>query len=103
MQLWTRIARTLVPGLAAVIVALPVAAFPASAAPAPATQLDDAVVQRLQTTPESGLIPVIVEGAPAADNSARAQQAETRVRNNGGHVVGSSNLLGASVAELTPA
>jgi serine protease AprX len=98
-----KFARLLIPGLAAVIMALPIAAFPASAAPTPATQVDDEVTQRLQTTPDSGLIPVIVEGAPAADGLARAQQAETSVRGTGGRIVGSSSLLGASVAQLTPA
>ncbi|MBV9894350.1 MAG: S8 family peptidase [Chloroflexi bacterium] len=93
--------------MAAVVTALPLTAFPASAAPAPASpQLDDAVIQRLQAAPDSSLIPVIVEGALSSSNSdnlARAQQAESHVRSNGGHVVGSSSLLGASVAELTPA
>jgi serine protease AprX len=95
--------------MAAAMLALGISAFPAtaSAAPAPA-HVDDAVAQRLHTTPESGLIPVIVEGADApsnsgASNAERAQQAESRVRNNGGRIVGSSDLLGASVAELTPA
>jgi serine protease AprX len=100
-------ARTLIPGLAAVIMALPISAFPASAAPTSATpQLDDAVVQRLQTASDSSLIPVIVEGALSStitNNGARAQMAEAHVRGNGGRVVGSSKWLGASVAELTPA
>jgi serine protease AprX len=99
-------ARSLIAGLAAATLALPISAYPASAAPTPA-QVDDAVTQRLQATPESGLVPVIVEGASALstgpDNSARAQQAEARVRSKGGRIVGSSSLLGASVAELTPA
>jgi serine protease AprX len=103
-----KFARSLIAGLAAAALALPISAYPASAAPTPTpAQLDDAVTQRLQTTPDSGLIPVIVEGASALssgpDNSARAQQAESRVRSNGGRIVGSSTLLGASVAELTPA
>jgi hypothetical protein len=53
--------RTLFAFLATAVLALPVSAFPASAAAAPA-QVDDAVAQRLQSTPESALIPVIVEG-----------------------------------------
>jgi hypothetical protein len=71
-------ARTLIPGLAAVIMALPISAFPASAAPTSATpQLDDAVVQRLQTASDSSLIPVIVEGALSStitNNGPRARQ-----------------------------
>src|SRR5947207_8670996 len=95
--------KTLLALLAAVILALPFSALPTSAAPAPA-HLDDEVTYRLATTLASELIPVIVEGADAAaTNPGRAQQAEARVRNSGGHVVGSANLLGASVAELTPA
>jgi serine protease AprX len=91
--------------LAAIVVALPVSALPASAAPAPAQtsgQIDDAVRQRLQSTPDSGVISVIVEGAETGDSFAREQQAESRVRARGGRIVGGSNLLGASVAELTP-
>src|SRR6266702_2230188 len=92
--------------LAAAIVALPVSAAPASAAQAPA-RLDDEVTQRLLTTAESQRIPVIIEGAPdggmQASGAQRAQRAEDRVRRDGGHVIGTSSLLGASVAELTPA
>ena len=92
--------------LGAIILALPFVVAPASAEPAP-SRLDDVVSQRVQTTPESQLIPVIVEGAadlsPQASPSARAQRAEDRVRGTGGHVVASSNLLGATVAQLTPA
>src|SRR6266516_3153445 len=96
--------KTLLALLAAVIIALPFSALPASAAPVAPAHLDDEVTHRLATTPASGLIPVIVEGADAAaTNPGRAQLAEARVRNSGGHVVGSANLLGASVAELTPA
>src|SRR5947208_11044336 len=92
--------------LAAALLALPVSAAPASAAQGQ-NRLDDEVSQRLQTTAESQRIPVIIEGAP--DRSAqvsgadRAQRAENRVRSSGGHVVGTSSLLGASIAELTPA
>src|ERR1043166_1878573 len=90
-----------------VIRALPISAAPVSAAPAPA-QLDDEVNRQLQTTPASGLIPVIIEGAadgsaPASSPALRAQRVESRVRSNGGRVDGRSLLLGASVAELTPA
>ncbi len=92
--------------LAAAILALPVSAAPASAAQAP-ERLDDEVTQRLQTTAESQRIPVIIEGAPdrgaQASGANRAQRAEDRVRSSGGHVIGTSSLLGASVAELTPA
>src|SRR5438105_10676581 len=96
--------KTLLALLAAVVLALPVSALPASAAPAGSAHLDVDLTHRLSTTPASGLIPVIVEGADAAaTNPDRAQQAEARVRNSGGHVVGSANLVGASVAELTPA
>src|ERR1051326_1207041 len=84
-----KFARSLIAGLAAVVLALPISAYPASASPTPA-QVDDAVTQRLQTTPDSGLIPVIVEGATALstgpDNSARAQQAEAGVRRKGGRI-----------------
>ena len=60
---------------------LPVVPVQASAA-AVSAQLDEAVAQRLQTTPESGLIPVIVEGAASGvDSPARADQADRRVRN----------------------
>src|SRR5689334_17501342 len=101
-----KFARSLIACLAAITVVLPITAFPASAAPTPA-QVDDSVARRLQSTPDSDLIPVIVEGAATtatgADGTARAQQAASHVRGNGGRIVGSSNLLGASVAELTPA
>src|SRR5450631_4005902 len=88
--------------LAIAILALPVFAVPASATPAP-VRLDDEVSQRLQTTDESLRIPVIVEGSAEGDGAGRAQRAESRVLSGGGVVVGSSSLLGASVAELTPA
>src|SRR5713226_3441755 len=92
--------------VAAAILALPISAGPASAAQAPA-RLDDEVTQRLLTTAESQRIPVIIEGAPdggaQASGANRAQRAEDRVRSGGGHVIGTSRLLGASVAELTPA
>src|SRR5919199_1455017 len=92
--------------LGAAILSLPLFIVPATAAPAP-SRLDDELSQRLQTTPETGLIPVIVEGAadtaPGAQLSARAQRAEDRVRGSGGHVVADAALLGATVAELTPA
>jgi len=92
--------------VAAAILALPISAAPASAANAPA-RLDDEVTQRLQTTAETQRIPVIIEGAPdrgpQASGANRAQRAEDRVRSGGGHVIGTSSLLGASVAELTPA
>src|SRR5690348_10491964 len=93
--------------LAAAILALPLSAAPASAAPAPA-QLDDSVGKLLTTAPSTALIPVIVEGAVqpsavATDPAQRQQRVESRVRSTGGHVVGGSALLGASVAELTPA
>jgi serine protease AprX len=92
--------------LAAAILALPVSVTPVSAAPAP-TRLDDEVRQRLLTTAASQRIPVIIEGAPdvapQASGANRAQRAEDRVRSGGGHVIGTSSLLGASVAELTPA
>jgi serine protease AprX len=98
--------RSLLACVAAATLALPISALPASAASTPA-QVDDSVTQRLNSTPESGLIPVIVEGASGPsttpDNSARAEEAETHVRGKGGRIVGSSTLLGASVAELTPA
>src|SRR5215467_10233534 len=93
--------KSLVALLAAAVLALPFSALPASAAQAP-THLDDEVNRRLQTTPESGLILVIVECAAAPSpttNPDRAQQAQTRVLSNGGPVVGSSSLLGASIAE----
>jgi serine protease AprX len=79
---------------------------PASAAPAP-VRLDDEVSQRLQTTAASDRIPVIIEGASDSGSqtsgASRAQRAESRVRSGGGHVTGASALLGATVAELTPA
>jgi serine protease AprX len=91
---------------------LTLSAFPlaATAAPAPA-RLDDEVSQRIQSTAPTDRIPVIVEGsANASDGSpsvinglSRAQRAETSVRNRGGQVSGSSSLLGATVASLTPA
>ena len=101
----TRALKPLVALLGAIILALPLVVVPASAEQAPG-RLDDEVLRRLQTTPDSQLIPVIVEGAADASpqaQSARAQRAEDRVRGSGGHVVASSNLLGATVAELTPA
>src|SRR5262249_26584246 len=52
--------------------------------------LDDEVAQRVQTTADTERIPVIIE----ANRGARAV---------GGRGVGSSSLLGAIVAELTPA
>src|SRR5579859_3350144 len=92
--------------LVAAILAVPLFSLPASAAPAP-IRLDDELSQRLQTTAETQRIPVIVEGAPDGGpqetGASRAQRAENRVRSGGGHVVGISSLLGASVAELTPA
>jgi serine protease AprX len=88
--------------LAAAILALPLFAVPAAAAPA-ASRLDDDLSQRLQAAPESEVIPVIVEGAADTSPETRAQRTESKVRASGGHVVGSSGLLGASVAELTPA
>ena len=92
--------------LGALILSLPLLIVPAAAAPAP-SRLDDELAQRLQTTPGADPIPVIVEGAadtsPGAQLSARARRAEDRVRGSGGRVVASSNLLGATVAELTPA
>src|SRR6266567_1225309 len=96
--------KSLIALLAAAVLALPLSVGPVSAAPASA-HVDDEVTQRLQTTPESGLIPVIIEAAADATSQGqgRAQRAESRVRGTGGRVVGSSSLLGASVAELTPA
>jgi serine protease AprX len=99
--------KQLVALLGALVLALPFVVVPASAAPA-ASRLDDDLSQRLQTTPESQLIPVIIEGAvdtsrQTSSSSDRAERAESRVRGTGGHVVGSSRLLGATVAELTPA
>src|SRR5258707_5267196 len=92
--------------VAAAILALPISAAPASAANAPA-RLDDEVTRRLQPAAEPQRIPVIIEGAPdrgpQASGANRAQRAEDRVRSGGGHVIGTSSLLGASVAELTPA
>ena len=98
--------RALFAVFACAILALPNLAVPAAAAPA-AARLDDDLCQRLQTTPDAERIPVIVEGAVVgsadASGAARAQHAESRVRGSGGHVVASSTLLGATVAELTPA
>ncbi|HEX8967554.1 MAG TPA: S8 family peptidase, partial [Chloroflexota bacterium] len=98
--------RSLLALLAAIVLALPLSVGAASAAPSPG-QLDNEVARRLQITPESGLIPVIVEGAAggtlASDGPSRARRAENRVRSGGGRVVSSSSLLGASIAELTPA
>ena len=101
----SHILRPVIALLAAASIALP---LPASAAPAPTSpQLDPAVTQRLQTTPAAGLIPIIVEGAdaptPTSGSNARARLAEAHVRGAGGRIVGSSNLLGAAFAELTPA
>jgi serine protease AprX len=87
---------------------------PLTAAAAPASKnpgrLDDEVVRQLQSTPESQRIPVIVEGAPdssdspsGAANERRARRAEDKVRGKGGEVSSSSNLIGATVAQLTPA
>ena len=101
----TRALKQVIALLGATILALPLMVVPASAEPAP-SRLDDEVSQRLQTTPDSQLIPVIVEGAAAGSPqtpSARAQRVEDHVRGSGGHVVATSNLLGATVAELTPA
>src|SRR6266545_3792808 len=75
--------------LAAAFLALPT--IPVSASPGP-SRLDDDVAQRVQATPDAERIPVIVEGATS----------EARVRTIGGRVKGSSNLLGATVADLTP-
>ena len=96
----TRALKQVIALLGATILALPLAVIPASAEQAP-SRLDDEVSQRLQTTPDSQLIPVIVEGAAAASPqtpSTRAQRAEDHVRGSGGHVVATSNLLGATVA-----
>ena len=99
--------RSLFALLAAAILALPISAAPASAASGNQNHLDDEVTQRLQSTPESGLIPVIIEGATdaaiAPNSAARARRAEDRVRSGGGRIVGNSGILGASVAQLTPA
>lgn len=93
--------------------AVAVLAFPLSAAAAPtptAGRLDDEVVRRLQSTSEAERIPVIIEGALDPSDSAatganerRARRAEDKVRGNGGAVSSTSNLLGATVAQLTPA
>src|SRR5438874_2633955 len=105
-MLLTHASKRLFMFLVATIVAVPFFSIPASAAPAP-SRLDDEVSQRLQTTAAAQRIPVIIEGAPDSGpqetGADRAQRAENRVRSGGGHVVGSSSLLGASVAELTPA
>ena len=104
----TRATKPLFILLAAALLAMPWLVVPASAAPAPA-RLDDDVSQLLQGRPESQGIPAIVEGAAASsaqaqgDGAERAQRAESRVRVSGGHVVGNANLLGATVADLTPA
>ncbi len=102
--------------LATVVLAIPFFAAPAAAAPSTSTptagRLDAEIVRKLQTTRESERIPVIVEGALNSNdgttttttaNVRRAQRAEDRVRGNGGTVVSKSNLIGATVAELTPA
>ena len=95
--------RSLIALLAAAIVASPLSALPASAAPVGA-QIDDEVASRLQTTPEANLIPVIIEGDHhVVDTASRAQQVESKVRSDGGVIRGSSALLGATVAALTPA
>src|SRR5438270_14019111 len=92
--------------LAVAILALPAIPVSASGAPTP-SRLDDEVSQRIQTTAETQRIPVIVEGAhdgfDRGNGQRRAQRAEGRVRTSGGQVVGNSNLLGATVAALTPA
>jgi serine protease AprX len=92
--------------LAAAILALPAIPVAASGAPTP-SRLDDEVSQRIQTTAETQRIPVIVEGAhdgfDLSNGERRAQRAAARVRSGGGQVVGTSNLLGATVAALTPA
>jgi serine protease AprX len=92
--------------LAAAILALPAIPVSVSAAPAP-TRLDDEVSQRILTTAETQRIPVIVEGThdgvDQGSGERRARRAESRVRSGGGQVVGTSNLLGATVAALTPA
>jgi serine protease AprX len=101
----TRALQPLLAFLGAILLALPVFIVPASAEQAP-SRLDDELSQRLQTTPDSQLIPVIVEGAADASpraQSARAQRAEDRVRGSGGYVIATADLLGATVAELTPA
>jgi serine protease AprX len=101
----TQLSKLLFSLLAAGCLALPSVPLTVSAAPGP-SRLDDDVAQRVQSTPASERIPVIVEGAadglPTPDNQHRAQRAEDRVRSLGGQVKGSSNLLGATVAELTP-
>ena len=81
--------------VAAALVAVPFSPGPVSAARGPA-HLDQEVIRRLESTPPSELIPVIVQGGDAA-------RVEARVREGGGKVVGRSDLLGASAAELTPA
>lgn len=94
-------------------VAVAVLAFPLSAAAAPTpttTRLDDDLARQLQVSSETQRIPVIVEAAPDPNeattpdaNGRRARRAEDKVKGKGGNVSGSSNLLGATVAELTPA
>src|SRR2546430_15067961 len=95
----TRARKPVVALLGAIILALPFVVVPASAEPA-SSRLDDEVSQRLQTAPESQLIPVIVEGAadtsPQAAPSGRAQRAEDRVRGTGGQGVATPNLLRAT-------
>jgi serine protease AprX len=92
--------------LAAAILALPAIPVSASGAATP-SRLDDEVSQRIQTAAETQRIPVIVEGAndgfDRGNGARRAQRTEGRVRSSGGQVVGTSNLLGATVAALTPA
>src|ERR1051326_2451427 len=95
--------RSLIAILSASILALACSALPASAASGSA-HVDDEVSRLLQATPESGRIPVIIEGASDVTSSAdRAARTESHVRNGGGLLRGSSVLLGDTVAELTPA
>ncbi|HEY3063766.1 MAG TPA: S8 family peptidase [Chloroflexota bacterium] len=101
--------------LATVVLAIPFFAAPAAAAPSTtstpsAGRLDAEIVRKLQSARESERIPVIVEGAlnsndgtTSTANVRRAQRAEDRVRSQGGAVVSTSNLIGATVADLTPA
>src|SRR5215216_6687510 len=102
----TRAPRPFLAVMAAAILALPVLPVAVSAAPA-APRLDDEVAQRIQIAADGQRLPVIIEGAVDAGGSQgsglrRAQRAESRVRSQGGQVVGNSELLGATVAELTP-
>ncbi len=100
----TLTSRTLIAILAAALLALPVGVAPAGATPhATPNHLDDQVVQHLQSSPETRLIPVIVEGPADPTPAGRAQLAENRMRQIGGQIVGRSRLLGASVALLSPA